>query len=62
MELDAILAVAIGGNSLGGGKFSLAGSVIGAYTIQGADDHPVCDARILGSGSGFTRRSWLSSS
>ena len=34
MELDAILAVAIGGNSLGGGKFSLAGSVIGAYTIQ----------------------------
>lgn len=34
MELDAILAVAIGGNSLGGGKFSLAGSVIGAITIQ----------------------------
>lgn len=33
-ELDAILAVAIGGNSLGGGKFSLAGSVIGAITIQ----------------------------
>lgn len=34
MELDAILAVAIGGNSLAGGKFSIAGSVIGAYTIQ----------------------------
>ena len=34
MELDAILAVALGGNSLGGGKFNLAGSVIGAYTIQ----------------------------
>ena len=34
MELDAILAVAIGGNSLGGGRFSIAGSVIGAYTIQ----------------------------
>jgi simple sugar transport system permease protein len=33
-ELDAILAVALGGNSLGGGKFSLAGSVIGAITIQ----------------------------
>ena len=33
-ELDAILSVALGGNSLGGGKFSLAGSVIGAYTIQ----------------------------
>ena len=34
MELDAILAVALGGNSLAGGKFSLLGSVIGAYTIQ----------------------------
>ena len=34
MELDAILAVALGGNSLGGGKFNLAGSVIGAITIQ----------------------------
>ena len=34
MELDAIAAVALGGNSLGGGKFSLLGSVIGAYTIQ----------------------------
>ena len=31
---ECILAVAIGGNSLGGGKFSLAGSVIGAFTIQ----------------------------
>lgn len=34
MELDAILAVAIGGNSLSGGKFTLIGSVIGAITIQ----------------------------
>ncbi|MGP1589087.1 MAG: ABC transporter permease [Oribacterium sp.] len=33
-ELDAILAVALGGNSLGGGRFNMAGSVIGAYTIQ----------------------------
>lgn len=33
-EMDAILAVALGGNSLGGGKFRLAGSIIGAYTIQ----------------------------
>ena len=32
--MDAILAVALGGNSLAGGKFSLAGSIIGAYTIQ----------------------------
>jgi simple sugar transport system permease protein len=34
IEMDAILAVAIGGNALGGGKFSMVGSVIGAYTIQ----------------------------
>ena len=34
IEMDAILAVAIGGNSLGGGKFNLAGSVIGAFIIQ----------------------------
>lgn len=34
LELDAILAVALGGNSLGGGKFRLSGSIIGAYTIQ----------------------------
>ena len=34
IEMDAILAVALGGNALGGGKFSLMGSVIGAYTIQ----------------------------
>lgn len=33
-ELDAILAVALGGNSLAGGKFNMAGSIIGAYTIQ----------------------------
>jgi len=34
IEMDAILAVALGGNTLSGGKFSIAGSVIGAYTIQ----------------------------
>ena len=34
LEMDAILAVALGGNILSGGKFSLMGSVIGAYTIQ----------------------------
>ncbi len=33
-EMDAILAVAIGGNALSGGKFSVIGSVIGAYTIE----------------------------
>ncbi len=34
LEMDAILAVALGGNSLAGGKFNLFGSVIGAITIQ----------------------------
>jgi len=34
IEMDAILAVAIGGNSLGGGKFNLGGSILGAYIIQ----------------------------
>lgn len=34
MEMDAILAVALGGNSLGGGRFHMAGSCLGAYTIQ----------------------------
>ncbi len=34
IELDAILAVAIGGNLLSGGKFSITGSIIGAYTIE----------------------------
>ena len=34
IEMDAILAVAIGGNNLGGGRFRLAGSVLGAYIIQ----------------------------
>jgi ribose/xylose/arabinose/galactoside ABC-type transport system permease subunit len=32
--MDAILAVALGGNSLAGGKFSISGSIIGAYTIE----------------------------
>ena len=32
--MDAILAVALGGNSLGGGKFNLSASVLGAYVIQ----------------------------
>jgi ribose/xylose/arabinose/galactoside ABC-type transport system permease subunit len=34
LELDAILAVAIGGSSMAGGKFSIAGSVIGALLMQ----------------------------
>jgi simple sugar transport system permease protein len=37
MELDAILAVVIGGTSLAGGKFSLGGSVIGAFLIVTLD-------------------------
>lgn len=34
IELDAILAVALGGNNLGGGKFNIASSIVGAYVIQ----------------------------
>ena len=34
IEMDAILAVALGGNNLGGGKFNLTASVLGAYVIQ----------------------------
>ena len=34
IEMDAILAVAIGGNQLGGGRFRVAGSILGAYIIQ----------------------------
>lgn len=34
IEMDAILAVALGGNALSGGKFNLTGSIIGAYVIQ----------------------------
>lgn len=34
LELDAILAVTLGGTSLAGGKFSLVGSIIGALIIQ----------------------------
>jgi simple sugar transport system permease protein len=34
VELDAILAVVIGGTSLAGGRFSLAGTVLGALIIQ----------------------------
>ncbi len=34
IEMDAILAVAIGGNNLGGGRFRIGGSILGAYIIQ----------------------------
>jgi simple sugar transport system permease protein len=34
IEMDVILAVALGGNSLGGGTVNMAGSIIGAYTLQ----------------------------
>ena len=34
LELDAILAVTLGGTLLNGGRFSLAGSIIGALIIQ----------------------------
>ena len=34
IEMDAILAVALGGNSLSGGKFNMWSSILGAYVIQ----------------------------
>lgn len=34
MEMDAILAFAIGGNSMNGGKFSIGASMIGALIVQ----------------------------
>ena len=34
IEMDAILAVALGGNSLSGGKFNMWASIVGAYVIQ----------------------------
>ena len=37
LELDAILAVVIGGNSLMGGRFSIAASLLGAMIIQTID-------------------------
>ena len=36
-ELDAILAVVLGGTSLAGGKFSLSGAAIGAVLIATLD-------------------------
>ena len=34
IEMDAILAVALGGNSMTGGKFSILASIIGAFVLQ----------------------------
>ncbi len=34
MELDAILAVSVGGTALAGGRFSLVGSIVGALLMQ----------------------------
>lgn len=34
IEMDAILAVALGGNALSGGRFSMVSSILGAYVIQ----------------------------
>ncbi|WP_372506821.1 ABC transporter permease [Actinomadura madurae] len=37
IELDAILAVVLGGTALTGGRFSLAGTIVGALIIQTLD-------------------------
>ena len=41
IELDAILAVVIGGTSLAGGRFSLTGTLIGAFIIETMDNFVV---------------------
>lgn len=58
MEMDAILAVALGGTLLTGGKFYITGSIIGAITIQtltttlyalgiSSEQLPVCKAVVV---------------
>ena len=58
MEMDAILAVALGGTLLSGGKFYISGSIIGAITIQtltttlyalgvSSEQLPVCKAIVV---------------
>ena len=58
MEIDAILAVALGGTLLSGGKFYISGSIIGAITIQtltttlyalgvSSEQLPVCKAIVV---------------
>ena len=58
MEMDAILAVALGGTLLSGGKFYISGSIIGAITIQtltttlyalgvSSEQLPVCKAVVV---------------
>ena len=34
IEMDGILSVALGGNALGGGKFNMTASILGAFVIQ----------------------------
>ncbi len=53
MELDAILSVALGGNSLGGGKFSLAGSIIEHLHHSGDYHNPLCSGCFFCTGSGI---------
>ena len=59
IELDAILAVVLGGTSLMGGKFSIAGTVIGVFTIQTLKSTITVPRRAA---SGELRSSWRSSS
>ena len=55
IELYAILAVVLGGTSLMGGKFTIAGTVIGVFTIQTLEvDDPV-PRRALGAEPGVLR-------
>ena len=53
MELDAILSVALGGNSLGGGKFSLAGSHHWSVHHPGDYHNSVCTWCFFCTGTGI---------
>ena len=48
IELDAILAVVIGGTALAGGRFFLAGTIVGALLIQTLDDDDLLDRHPAG--------------
>ena len=61
IELDAILAVVIGGTSLTGGRFHLGGTVVGALDHPDADHDHLHDRRPAADQPGVQGRSWSSS-
>ena len=60
LELDAILAVVIGGTSLFGGRFSLVLAVLGALIIQAMNTGILLSRLSAGVQSCWSRRWWCS--